>query len=145
VTSALVSNTSRLPRDVCLGEHHLHSYSKLSHMIPFYSYTKHSFQHSLRKQVCNKKLLQLIMLSILLFTPLIAALSVSPCLIATIRVSLKFGALRGRLYRERIWLQVLMTFRGENEDVREFRRAKRLIQSCWNVVQLCHNPCDHDL
>jgi hypothetical protein len=33
VTSALVSNTSRLPRDICLGEHHLNSYSKLSHMI----------------------------------------------------------------------------------------------------------------
>jgi hypothetical protein len=27
VTSSLVSNTSRLPRDVCLGEYHLHSYT----------------------------------------------------------------------------------------------------------------------
>jgi hypothetical protein len=45
VTSALVSNTFRLPRDICLGEHHLHSYSKLSHMITFYSYTEHLFQH----------------------------------------------------------------------------------------------------
>jgi hypothetical protein len=45
VTSALVSNTSRLPRDICLGEHRLHSYSKLGHMIPFYSYTEYSLQH----------------------------------------------------------------------------------------------------
>ena len=45
MTLVLVSNTSRLPRDICLGEHHLHSYSKLSHMITFYSYTEHSFQH----------------------------------------------------------------------------------------------------
>jgi hypothetical protein len=49
VTSASVSNTSRLPRDICLGEHYLHSYSKLSHMITFYSYTEHSFQHLARR------------------------------------------------------------------------------------------------
>jgi hypothetical protein len=45
VISALVSNTSRLPRDICLGEHYLYSYSKLSHIITFYSYTEHLFQH----------------------------------------------------------------------------------------------------
>jgi hypothetical protein len=45
VTLVLVSNTSRLPCDICLGEHYLHSYSKLSHIITLYSYTKHSFQH----------------------------------------------------------------------------------------------------
>jgi hypothetical protein len=45
VTSVLISNTSRLPCDICLGEHRLHSYSKLGHIIPFYSYTKHSLQH----------------------------------------------------------------------------------------------------
>jgi hypothetical protein len=57
VTLVLVSNTFRLLCDICLGEHHLHSYSKLSHMIgaiapitwlyviTFYSYTKHLFQH----------------------------------------------------------------------------------------------------
>jgi hypothetical protein len=66
------------------------------------------------------------MLSILSLTPSIAASYVPPCLIATVRVSSKFGALRERFYRERIWLQVLKTFREENEDVRELRRARRL-------------------
>jgi hypothetical protein len=33
-------------------------------------------------------------------------LAVPPCLIATIRVFSKFGALRERSYNERIWLQI---------------------------------------
>jgi hypothetical protein len=47
---------------------------------------------------------------------LIAALAVPPCLIATVRVSSKFGALRERLYEERVWLQVLKTLREENKE-----------------------------
>jgi hypothetical protein len=58
------------------------------------------------------------MLSIVLITPLIAALAVPPYLIATIKVSLKFGALRESLYKERIWLQVLKILREENNTVR---------------------------
>ena len=42
------------------------------------------------------------MLSIVLIMPLIAAMAIPPCLIATIRVSSKFGALGERSYDERI-------------------------------------------
>jgi hypothetical protein len=65
------------------------------------------------------------MLSIVSITPLIAALAVPPCLIATIKVSSKFGALGERFHEERIWLQVLKTLREENNAVRELRRVRR--------------------
>jgi len=42
------------------------------------------------------------MLSIVSITPLIAASAVPPCLIATIKVSLKFGALGEMFHDERI-------------------------------------------
>ena len=59
------------------------------------------------------------MLSIVSITPLIAALAVPPCLIATIGVSSKFGVLGERSYDERIWLQILKTLKGENNEVQE--------------------------
>jgi hypothetical protein len=65
------------------------------------------------------------MLSIVSITPLIAALAVPPCLIATIKVSSKFGALRERFHKERIWLQVLKTPREENNVVWELRHVRR--------------------
>jgi hypothetical protein len=43
----------------------------------------------------------------------------SPCLIATIRVSSKFGALGERFYNKRIWLQILKTLKEENNAFRE--------------------------
>jgi hypothetical protein len=46
----------------------------------------------------TRKGLHLIMLSILLITSLIAASAVPPCLIATIKVSSKFGAFGERFY-----------------------------------------------
>jgi hypothetical protein len=65
------------------------------------------------------------MLSIVSMTPPIAASAVPPCLIATIRVSSKFGALEKRSYEERIWLQVLKILREEGGAVRQLRRARR--------------------
>jgi hypothetical protein len=59
----------------------------------------------------------LIMLSVVSITPLIAASAVPPCLIATIGVSSKFGALRKRSYKERIRLQVLKILREEGAAV----------------------------
>jgi hypothetical protein len=53
------------------------------------------------------------MLLIVLITPLIAVSAVPPCLITTIRVSSKFGALRKRFHIRRIWLQFLKTLKGE--------------------------------
>jgi hypothetical protein len=64
------------------------------------------------------------MLSIVSITPLIAALAVPPCLIETIKVFSKFGALRERFYNEIIWLQILKTLREENNAVRELRRCE---------------------
>jgi hypothetical protein len=66
----------------------------------------------------------LIMLSIVLIRLLFAALAVLPCLIATIGVSSKLGALRKRSHEERIWLQVLKILREEGGAVRELRRAR---------------------
>jgi hypothetical protein len=65
------------------------------------------------------------MLLIVLITLLIAASAIPPYLIATIRVSSKFGALGKRSYKERIWLQVLKILREEGGAVRELRRARR--------------------
>jgi hypothetical protein len=48
----------------------------------------------------------------------------SPCLIVTMRVSSKFGALRERPYKKRIYLQVLKTPKQKKAEVREFLRAK---------------------
>jgi hypothetical protein len=82
------------------------------------------------------------MLSIVLITPLIAALAVSPCLIATIRVFSKFGALRERSYNERIWLQILKKLREGKNAVREFRRCEerghmfRCLVICINLVKI---------
>jgi hypothetical protein len=64
------------------------------------------------------------MLSIVSIMPLIAASAVPPCLIATIGVSSKFGALEKRSHKERIWLQVLKILREEGGAVRELRRAR---------------------
>ena len=80
------------------------------------------------------------MLSIVLITPPIAALAAPPCLIVTIRVSLKFGALGERPYDERIWLQ--MKLREEKNAVREFRRCEergdmfRCLVVCINLVKI---------
>jgi hypothetical protein len=64
------------------------------------------------------------MLSIVLITPPIAASAVPPCLIATIRVSSKFGAPGERLHIKRIWLQIWETLKEENNIVREFLRCE---------------------
>ena len=63
------------------------------------------------------------MLSIISIMPLIAASAVPPCLIATIKVFSKFGALEERSYHEIIWLQILKTLREEKNAVRELRRC----------------------
>ena len=61
------------------------------------------------------------MLSIISITLPIAASAVPPCLIATIKVFSKFGALEKRSYHEIIWPQVLKTLREEKNAVRELR------------------------
>ena len=66
----------------------------------------------------------LIMLYIVSITLLFAASAVPPCLIATIGVSSKFGALRKRSHEERIWLQILKTHTEENNIVRELLRCE---------------------
>src|ERR1700688_4471237 len=74
--------------------------------------------------------------------PPIAALAVPPCLITTIRVFSKFGALRERSYNERIWLQILKKLRGGKNAVREFRRCEerghmfRCLVICINLVKI---------
>jgi hypothetical protein len=50
--------------------------------------------------------------------------SCSACSIATVRILSNFGALAERFYKENIQLQVLKTFREENDEVRELRRAR---------------------
>jgi hypothetical protein len=65
------------------------------------------------------------MLSIVLIPPPIAALAGPPCLITTNGISLKFGALRERLYKERIWLHVLKMLSEEKSIFRELRRSRR--------------------
>jgi hypothetical protein len=63
------------------------------------------------------------MLSIVFITPPIATSIVSPYLIATIKVFLKFGALEESTYYEKIWLQILKSLREEKNVVRELRRC----------------------
>jgi hypothetical protein len=53
-----------------------------------------------------------------------AAWAVPPCLIASIRVSSKFGALGERFRIQIIWLPVLKTLNEENNAVREFLRCE---------------------
>ena len=67
------------------------------------------------------------MLSIVLITPPIATSAVPPCLIATIQVFSKFGALKERSYHEIIWLQILKTLREEKNAVRELRRCDKRV------------------
>jgi hypothetical protein len=82
------------------------------------------------------------MLSIVLITLLIATLAIPPCLITTIRVFSKFGALGERSYNERIWLQILKKLREGKNIVREFRRYKerghmfRCLVICINLVKI---------
>ena len=77
----------------------------------------------LGNQYATRKLQRLIMLSIVLLMPSIAALAVPSCLIATVRVSSNFGALRERSY------YILKTLREEYKEVRELRRARRVTQN----------------
>jgi hypothetical protein len=72
------------------------------------------------------------MLLIVLITPLIAAFAVPLYLIATIKVFLKFGALKERSYHEIIWLQILKTLREEKNTVRELRRRDEG-STCFNA------------
>src|SRR5690242_16836089 len=59
--------------------------------------------------------------------PLIAASAVPPCLIVTIKVFSKFGALKERSYHKTIWLQILKTLREEKNAVRELRRRDKRV------------------
>jgi hypothetical protein len=68
------------------------------------------------------------MLSIVLITPPIATSAVPPCLIATIKVFSKFGALEERSYYKIISLQILKTLREEKDAVRELRRYDERVQ-----------------
>jgi hypothetical protein len=73
------------------------------------------------------------MLSIVLLRLLIAASAVPPYLIATIRVSSKFGALGERFYIQRIWLQILKTLKEENNAVQEFLWCEeRMNATCFS-------------
>ena len=63
--------------------------------------------------LAGRKQLWLVVLSIVSITPPIAVSAIPPCLITTIRVSLKFGALRERCHIRRILLQILKTLKGE--------------------------------
>ena len=63
------------------------------------------------------------MLSIISITLPIVAFTIPPCLIVSIKVFLKFGALEERSYYEIIWLQNFETLREEKNIVRELRRC----------------------
>jgi hypothetical protein len=84
---------------------------------------------ALGNQYATRKLQWLIMLWIVSLMPSIAAPAAPPCLVATVRVSSNFGALRERCYKERILFQILKTLREENKEVRELRRARRVTQN----------------
>jgi len=84
---------------------------------------------ALGNQYATRKLQRLIMLSIVSLMPSIAAPAIPPCLIATVRVSSNFRALRERFYKERISFRILKTLREENKEVRELRRARRVTQN----------------
>jgi hypothetical protein len=76
------------------------------------------------------------MLSIVSITLLIATSAILPCLIATIEVFSKFGALRERSHNEIIWPQILKTIREEKNAVRELRRCEErgINAACFTVV-----------
>jgi hypothetical protein len=65
------------------------------------------------------------MLSIILIMPPIAASAVPPCLIVTIKVFSKFGALKERSYYEIIWLQILKTLREKRIQSESYADAMR--------------------
>jgi hypothetical protein len=69
----------------------------------------------------------LIILLIVSITPPIAAFAVPPCLIVTIKVFLKFGALKERSYHKIIWLQILKTLREKKNAVQELRRCDKRV------------------
>ena|ERR1700709_579672 len=71
----------------------------------------------------------MIILSIVSIRPLIVALAIPPCLIATIKKILKFGAIREKFHEERIYLQVLKIFKEESSTVLELHRARRGVGS----------------
>ena len=54
------------------------------------------------------------MLSIVSLMPSIVAQAIPPCLITSVRVSLNFGVLRERFYKEKIQFQILKRLRDEN-------------------------------
>jgi hypothetical protein len=64
------------------------------------------------------------MLLVVLIRPPITASVVPPCLVATIKVFSKFGALKERFYNKVIWLQILKILREEKNVVRELRRCE---------------------
>jgi hypothetical protein len=70
----------------------------------------------------------------LLIAPPIAVLIVPPCLMAIIRISSKFGAIGGRSYNERIWLQILKKLREEENAVWEFCRCEERARMCRKIV-----------
>jgi hypothetical protein len=61
------------------------------------------------------------MLLIVSITPPIVAFAIPPCLIAIIKVFLKFGARKERSYYEIIRLQISKIIREEKSTVRELR------------------------
>jgi hypothetical protein len=63
------------------------------------------------------------MLLIVSIMPPIAASAIPPCLIATINVFSKLGALKEWPYHEIMWLQILKILREEMNAVRELRRC----------------------
>jgi len=67
------------------------------------------------------------MLLIISITPSIAAFAVHPCLITTIKVFSKFGALEEKFYHKIICFQFLKTFREEKNAVRELRRCHKRV------------------
>jgi hypothetical protein len=72
------------------------------------------------------------MLSIVSITPPITALAIPPCLIATIKVFSKSGALKESSYHEIIRLQILKTLKEEKNRVRELRRCE-----LWGYMFQC--------
>jgi hypothetical protein len=79
------------------------------------------------------------MLSIVSITLLIAVSAGSPCLITTIKVSLKFGALRERYHIRRIWLQFLKALKGEMMQPGSFSDVRRA-STCFSFI-LCLLIC----
>jgi hypothetical protein len=65
------------------------------------------------------------MLSIILIHVINRRFRCPPYLITTIKVYLKFGGLKERIYTKRICLQILKTLREERNAIRELRRCDR--------------------